>query len=347
MQNYNPEHASQQRPERNWGSFGLSFLFHGSLFILLWIFGSYSSAGDGLIGEPDRKAGIVLTQRDATSDQQEYLDESDTVDQLTEDSSQSSAEAAAMAEMQAPEIPETASSPRIALPGFETSNAMDANKMAATEIGGNPKAAYELTDTDREMIAADQAYFDSLQPAGPATALSVFGSGRMTGRSFLFLLDRSKSMGSGGLGVMQVARRELARAIDQLEDHHKFQVLGYNDGTTPMKVPRLLDATDEHKRAVPEFIANMAAYGRTKHDAGLLSAVAYRPDVIVFMTDGDLPGLKDSQLEKIRRAADGKIQIHCIQFGLGGQRSEGNFMETLARQNGGTFRYVDVNDLNR
>jgi len=242
---------------------------------------------------------------------------------------------------------ESAASPKIALPGFETSNALDANKMAATEIGGNPAAAYQLTDADREMIAADQAYFKSLQPAGPATALSVFGSGRMTGRSFLFLLDRSKSMGSGRLGVMQAARRELARAIDQLEDHHKFQILGYHTQTVPMKVPRLLDATDEHKRAVPEFIANMAAFGATKHESGLLSAIAYRPDVIVFMTDGDLPALTQSQLLKIKRAAGGQIQIHCIQFGLGGQRSEGNFMETLARENRGTFRYVDVNDLNR
>jgi len=204
--------------------------------------------------------------------------------------------------------------------------------------------SFELSDEARDIMAAYQASRDALKPAGPATSLSVFGTGQMEGRSFLFLLDRSTSMGSKGLGVVQAARKELTTAVEKLDSHHKFQILGYNNATIPMKAHRLLNASKEHKLEVPKFISNMTAFGPTNHMVGIMAAISLRPDVIVMLTDGGSPGLNETELKRIRTASRGQIQIHCVQFGLGGRRHEDDFMGILAAQNGGTFRYVDVNE---
>ncbi len=62
----------------------------------------------------------------------------------------------------------------------------------------------------------------------------------------------------------------------------------------------------------------------------------------MFMTDGGFPELNRGQLDLIRKMAGGHTQIHCIQFGTGPLQDTGNFMTRLARENDGTFRYLDV-----
>ena len=50
----------------------------------------------------------------------------------------------------------------------------------------------------------------------------------MTGRRFVFILDRSQSMGGQGLGVLSQAQNELSEAISRLQENH--QLLIYNQG---------------------------------------------------------------------------------------------------------------------
>ena len=328
-----------------WRSMVFSFVWH--LVILLGVFWfTYSSGGGGDSVEPDRSGGIVLTVESKPTEEKQYLDEAkfEASEALSE--SASSSASGQPTEMTAPEIEASSAATDLALPGFKFSSNNDASQMTTPAPQGlNP--SHELSDEARDIMAAYQKSRDALKPAGPATNLSVFGTGQIEGRSFLFLLDRSSSMGSKGLGVVQVARKELTAAIEKLDSHHKFQILGYNSGTTPMRAPRLLSASKENKLEVPKFIGNMAAYGPTNHMAGLMSAISYRPDVIVFLTDGGSPGLNELELKKIRNAARGQTQIHCVQFGLGAKRHEDEFMGLLAAQNGGTFRYVDVNEWQR
>lgn len=328
-------------------TFGMSFLFHS--FILIAILAlSASVGGSGGQDEPERVAGIVLTIRDAAKDKQEYLDSHDTQPVASPATPASAATAENIAQELPPSLPAASTSPKIALPGFDFDQTNDAAKMATAQTNGASKRPYQLSDADKEMIAADQAYFDSLKPKGPATSISVFGSGQMEGRSFVFLLDRSKSMGSGGLGVLEIAGKELTKAVANLKPHHTFQVLGYNSKTSPMKARRLLAATDEHKTAVPQFIQNMVAFGKTEHEFAVMAGISYRPDVIVLLSDGDDFGsMSDIKLKKIRQTLRGSTQIHCIQFGLGPAKAAIGFMQKLANQNGGTFRYIDVNQWRR
>ena len=318
-------------------SFGLHLVL---LLTFFWF--TYSTGGGGDSVEPDRSAGIVLTVQSKSTEKQQYLDQTDF---QPSESNDKLAEASAGHPTQdaAPEIETVQSSTKIDLPGVKFNAFSDANQMTHPATRGLD-TSQELSDATKEWIAAEQARNNAAKPVGPATSLSVFGSGQLEGRSFLFLLDRSTSMGSKGLGVVQVARKELTAAVEQLDSHHKFQILGYNNATIPMKAHRLLNASKEHKLEVPKFISNMTAFGPTNHMVGIMAAISLRPDVIVMLTDGGSPGLNETELKRIRTASRGQIQIHCVQFGLGGRRHEDDFMGILAAQNGGTFRYVDVNE---
>ena len=327
-----------------WRSMVFSFGLHLVLLLaFFWL--TYSTGGGGDSVEPDRSAGIVLTVQSKPTEEQEYLDQTDFQPSESNDTF-AEASASQSAQDAAPEIEAVQSPTQIEMPGLNFNAFNDASQMTSPSARGLENSQ-ELSDATRELIAAEQLRNNALKPAGPATSLSVFGSGQLEGRSFLFLLDRSKSMGSTGLGVVQAARKELTAAVEKLDSHHKFQILGYNRGTTPMKAPRLLNASKEHKLDVPTFVGHLAAYGPTNHVAGIMSALSYKPDVIVMLTDGGAPGLNSQELKRIRRTHGGRTQIHCVQFGLGPQRLEDEFMETLAAQNGGTFRYIDIGEWQR
>ena len=64
--------------------------------------------------------------------------------------------------------------------------------------------------TNDEILANDPLRNRSAGPSGPTAKMTLFGRAGV-GRSFVFLIDRSKSMGSQGLGAIAAAQRELVR----------------------------------------------------------------------------------------------------------------------------------------
>lgn len=318
----------------DWKSLGLSFLLHVLLVTILLLLITTQRTPSG--NEPDRVAGIVLTNPDSRD--QKFLDETDLI--VQEKQTPASAASLAEAALDAPElslpVPDRAN---LNGPAIDPTQ-LDANAMAIVPNTGKPESQ-GLSKEHLDLIEADRKLIESRRPKGPPASISVFGSGQLSGQSFLFLLDRSKSMGGGGLGVIQAARTELSNAINQLEPYHQFQVLGYHSQTFPMLEKNLIPASDANKDSVPEFIGNLSAFGSTNHLNAVLIALAYKPDVIVLLTDGGLPELNEGQLKRIQRASN-QAEIHCIQFGRGARQDEVNFMTLMAGQNRGTFRYVDV-----
>jgi len=195
---------------------------------------------------------------------------------------------------------------------------------------------------DEAILAEDAARRKSKGPGGPPTTVRLFKGPSGTGRSFVFVIDRSKSMGNDGLGALSAAERELFVAVRGLQQHHTFQILAYHH--TPMYVgsPRMLLATEENKATVSKFFGRIAAYGGTAHQTALLAALRLKPDVIFFLTDGGHPGLNEVQLDLIAQRAK-RTAIHCIQFGFGPLQDEDNFIKKLARRNRGSYGYVDMN----
>ncbi len=199
----------------------------------------------------------------------------------------------------------------------------------------------EFTAAELSQIAAERQRLEGLLPRGEPATIRVFGSGGLVGRKFVFLIDRSKSMGDEGLGVIERANAELQTALSQLTSDHEFQVIAYHHETTMIDHRALLPATTENRQKVSEFIQNLAAFGGTEHESGLIAALALKPDIVVVLTDGGLPEMNSGQLATIRRMANKNTQVHCLHFGNGPAPSS-TFMTTLAQENRGTYKYIDV-----
>ena len=337
--------AAQSRASRpsRWrspsSSFLISVLTHVAILIALILFGSFTvSHGTSEIARP---GGIVLTQSDA-NEETEYLTETDVAKlepsptDVTEPASAQSASA-----MPAPELdtPEPLDLPGVAPPTIE----INANTMAEVPTFSAEAVKYELSQADLDQIAKDRKFFESQRPKGDPTTVSIFGGGGVSGRKFVFVIDRSHSMGGEGLGVLDRARQELIAAIDGLEPNHEFQIVAYHDSTIVISERKMLAATEDNKKLVAPFFENVGAFGATNHFYGLLVGLSFKPDVLMFMTDGGSPDLTPNEIKRVEKMAGGKTQIHCIEFGSGGLQRATSFMKKIALENQGSFRYIDVN----
>jgi hypothetical protein len=165
------------------------------------------------------------------------------------------------------------------------------------------------------------------------------------GYKFVYLFDRSGSMGGTGNSALAVAKAQLLQSLNSLGRNHQFQIIFYNHKNWVFNPTgegnRLLFATDRNKELAARFVRGMTADGGTHHEDALLAAIALRPDVIFFLTDADEPRLWPSQLDRLRRRAAG-VTIHAIEFGFGPQQNARNFLVQLAEQNGGQHTYIDV-----
>lgn len=168
------------------------------------------------------------------------------------------------------------------------------------------------------------------------------------GYKFVYVFDRSGSMGGFGGSPLNAAKAELLASLASLEQTHQFQIIFYNDRPAkfnPTGDPdRLVFANERNKALAERFVRSITAEGGTRHEEALLAAIKLQPDVVFFLTDADEPKLWPDQLARINRLAAG-ITIHAIEFGYGPQSDSDNFLVRLARQNGGQHAYVDVSRL--
>jgi hypothetical protein len=176
---------------------------------------------------------------------------------------------------------------------------------------------------------------------GRTTLFGLVGEGY----KFVYVIDRSGSMGGQGQGALRLAKGELIRSFKQLDSVHQFQIVFYNERPVvfnPTGTPgRLAFATDDNKQRATRFLDTIVADGGTDHELALRVAIRLHPDVIFFLTDADDPKLTATQLAKIRHLAAGII-IHAVEFGSGAKPAGKSFLAELAGQNGGKHVYVDV-----
>ena len=185
----------------------------------------------------------------------------------------------------------------------------------------------------------------SIQPKeGGRGRTSLFGLVG-EGYKFVYVFDRSGSMGGEGRESLKLVKAELIKSLEHLDTVHQFQIVFYNERVVvfnPTGTPgRLAFATDENKQRAARFLDSITATGGTDHEEALRTAIRLRPDVIFFLTDADDPKLSEAQLAKIRSTAAGTI-INTIEFGPGAKPDGPSFLEALARQNGGHYVYIDI-----
>ena len=232
------------------------------------------------------------------------------------------------------------------LPGLASSAEITLGLGAASSLPvTRSKNRFPVQD-DSDILDNDPVRNRPPGPQGPLAQVAPFGL-KAQGRDFVFLIDRSHSMGNRGLGGMDTAAREVARTIDQLEPHHRFQIIAYNQKLHYFRPKGLTPAVDKNKLLAKQFLNSLVASGGTEHDMALRAGLRRKPDVLFLFTDGDEPPLSSGQIRRIVSDNQAQASIHTFLFGSGPLQNGNHFLRRLAKLNQGQFVYLDVLQLGR
>lgn len=324
---------------RTWVPMVGSFVFHLVLFLLAaWL---VNDQNDGTGGDSDRDIGVAIVHR--MPDRNQYAQADSSVQPVTDPSQQASASSAAAA---AP--PPAAMIAAIDLDGILAD--LNANPTADGSSLGDGLSGDGLAGEvgTAEGTGTDAGGRPASSGDDQSTAM-VFGvSG--TGSRFVYVFDRSDSMNGYGGKPLRAAKRELIRSIGSLTDRQQFALIFYNDRPTPFGASSgpgsMITAERGMVVSATRYIGGITAYGGTGHLDALEMALSMAPDVIFFLTDAAVPSLSRTQLGDVRaRAQSSGTTIHTIEFGSQPSPSPTSFLKRLAAENGGQYRYLDVQDL--
>lgn len=305
----------------------ISFLLHALLILILGLVASQELHGTNAPPSADLIASTsVADESELFDDEQAVVVETASEPMTEEDLIEERPAGGAMSELIAEQPPVDVSS---ALP-----NATELAGIGQSD-SGLATGAGDFTGGKRRPVAL----------SGGKARTSVYGL-EGEGHRFVYVFDRSASMGSGSNSPFASAKRELLKSLDNLGDTHQFQIIFYNERPTAMNIGRqyggMLFADAQGKQRAQKYIASIMSEGGTQHGEALEEALKLSPDVIFFLTDADQPELSAERLARIKRRNSGRTSIHTIEFGLGARLSRDNFLAKIARQNGGKYVYIDI-----
>jgi|688.fasta_scaffold54950_2 hypothetical protein len=156
-------------------------------------------------------------------------------------------------------------------------------------LGGGVNAGDLLAEIGEDG-AGDAGGGDAVagDAGGGAGGARFFGR-QGVGRTALFLCDNSNSYAVGGFQTVLI---ELSRAVGRMKPEQSFHVVFFSDTAYkllhPQGVDTFLPATPENKRKLDAWLptVELCSGGRGIRGAGAL-AVALKPDVVYFLSDGD------------------------------------------------------------
>lgn len=171
---------------------------------------------------------------------------------------------------------------------------------------------------------------------GGGAGTSFFGV-RSKGMRFAYIVDRSGSMGDDR--KMQIAKRELARSIDTLPDYASFYVVLFSSGVT---IPPMQDGwMRARKSTINRFIRWLNLIDPTGGTEPMdafrqVFALDVRPDVIFFLTDGQIPDDTARLVANMNRRGE-RVTINTIAFG---DDQSQKLLREIATDSGGAYRFV-------
>jgi len=155
----------------------------------------------------------------------------------------------------------------------------------------------------------------------------------------VYVIDRSVSMGPSG-GLIQ-AKQELLASLRGMPNQTLLQIIIFNRSVEMLSLgltTGLLPATKENKEKAAEFLTPIQPEGGTLPVPALKRALAFRPEIIFFLTDGG--DWTDRQVQEVISVNRGRSVIHVVDFG-GGVRDQLNGpLRVLASKNQGQYRAV-------
>lgn len=158
------------------------------------------------------------------------------------------------------------------------------------------------------------------------------------GKSFVFVVDSSKSMNHPHPGKAKTRflklKYELVKSIRQMKPEMKFHIIFFNDKSLPMPASRPQSAHPKSAHKYIQWLAQVPADGKTDPRTAIRRAIAMRPDVIYFLTDGEFESWISSDLKRIKQNS---TAIHTLIFG---SREGEKLMKQIASTNGGNYYYI-------
>jgi energy-converting hydrogenase Eha subunit A len=178
---------------------------------------------------------------------------------------------------------------------------------------------------------------DSIELFGEEIPVSPTGS-------IVFVIDASSSMiapWGDGRERWDVLVGEVCEAIDSLEPTVEFTVVAYDSMVYQWSV-NLVEASDDYKRNAKAWIKSKQPLASTATAGAVITALFYRPDRVVLMTDGE-PNIPYPSPEKhrqvIRDYNKSRIPIDVIGIQLPTWVAE-EFCRRVSNDSGGMFFHL-------
>jgi hypothetical protein len=192
-------------------------------------------------------------------------------------------------------------------------------------------------------------------PGNGGGPISVFGGRQIGGsdlfrpapgaRKVAFVCDASGSM----LNKMASLKMELSKAVTALKPSQSFGITFFHETRCMSLETSLVAATPQNKRKATGFLEDITCGGTTNPIPGIEQAFRQQPQLIYLLTDGDFPD-NALVLARIRELNNKKlVKINTIAF-VDSSDSDTAFLDllkTIAKENGGTFKHVAEEELQR
>jgi len=180
----------------------------------------------------------------------------------------------------------------------------------------------------------------------PAGFVGISGNARRV----VYICDATGTM----LGLkFELLKKQLHTAIDKLKPIQFFNVIFFKGGDSDKEWANpfgreLEGAKPSVKQRATEFIETFQVLGKgTNPLPALRLAFAQKPQLVYFLTDGQFDNVVSYEqvLAEVRRLnADKSVKVNTIAFMSEDPKAE-QALETMAKENGGTFKKVTEKDL--
>jgi len=165
--------------------------------------------------------------------------------------------------------------------------------------------------------------------------VKFFGSASQ-GRSFVFVVDNSNSMGKGRF---ETALNELMRSVDGMSSAQEFYVIFFSDTGYrlfhPNPAPRMVPATESNKQHLRSWLYTVQMCLQTRGEDAMKVAFSLNPDVIYILGDGAFTDKTESILTA---AHNRRTPINTV--GMEVQEKGERQLKAIAKANNGTYRLV-------
>jgi hypothetical protein len=181
--------------------------------------------------------------------------------------------------------------------------------------------------------------FDAIASLGAAgggggKGVGFFGT-KSRADTVVFVVDMSGSMEGHRFDR---AVEELIRSLNLLQPSQKFFIFFYNGATYPMfeqRNAKLMPATTGNRAKAAKWIKAFRPEGDTAPEDAIERALKLKPQVMYFLTDGEIPNTTRSTAQRCN--TEHKTVIHTIAFEYEGGAEQ---LRGIAVDNKGKYRFV-------